>query len=397
MRLLQLDLDDWPFGGLLAVLNSNYFRPAWQEGVAASVVERTVRAQQIPHGCQRLLDEVRRIPAEDSAEDGSYRSSAQRSASSDASRTAAVSLLEGLVRSFAKMPEKATLAQWSKAWRELAQATGLLRAITIGAEIGVAFRSAKERGFRGAKGDNATVIDSPSLSEGEGESQAATPEAVPDQSANPDRAAWNGLMKALAEGDRLSKWLGQHPPELDRREAFDTLLDILHSERIGQAGDECGIRASALGGQRAVAADSLSFSGRALGEGLSAARPRRPSLQRRRVPAADRRGPAAGGADRTQPRGDAAVLRGDHAGDAAAVPELSGAGRVGPAAFAQSVLEGSGTGVRRADSAHRADRSQPDPAGRRAALAKPSSASRRWRRRWRATCRCWLGCWQGPP
>jgi hypothetical protein len=36
--------------------------------------------------------------------------------------------------------------------------------IRIDAETSVAFRSAKERNFRGAKGDNATVIDSPTLS-----------------------------------------------------------------------------------------------------------------------------------------------------------------------------------------------------------------------------------------
>ena len=35
--------------------------------------------------------------------------------------------------------------------------------LRTGAEIGVVFRSAKERGFRGAKGDNTTVIDAPVL------------------------------------------------------------------------------------------------------------------------------------------------------------------------------------------------------------------------------------------
>jgi hypothetical protein len=40
------------------------------------------------------------------------------------------------------------------------QARGFLR---IGESISVAFRSAKVRGFRGAKGDDATVIDSPTL------------------------------------------------------------------------------------------------------------------------------------------------------------------------------------------------------------------------------------------
>ena len=43
-------------------------------------------------------------------------------------------------------------------------ASGLVQPIRTDAEISVAFRSAKERGFRGAKGDNPTDIDSPVLS-----------------------------------------------------------------------------------------------------------------------------------------------------------------------------------------------------------------------------------------
>jgi hypothetical protein len=36
--------------------------------------------------------------------------------------------------------------------------------VRSGAEASVVFRSAKERGFRGAKDDNATLIDSPIVS-----------------------------------------------------------------------------------------------------------------------------------------------------------------------------------------------------------------------------------------
>jgi len=48
--LLQLDLDDWPFGRLLATLGGTTFSPwpEWQDGRAAADVERTIRSLQIP-------------------------------------------------------------------------------------------------------------------------------------------------------------------------------------------------------------------------------------------------------------------------------------------------------------------------------------------------------------
>ena len=47
-------------------------------------------------------------------------------------------------------------------------------------------------------------------------------------------------MKALAEGDTLAAWLEQRPPELDRRAAFEALVDIVGSDRVGHSGDESG-------------------------------------------------------------------------------------------------------------------------------------------------------------
>ena len=47
-------------------------------------------------------------------------------------------------------------------------------------------------------------------------------------------------MKALAEGDTLAAWLKRRPPELDRRAAFEALLDIVASDRVGHSGDESG-------------------------------------------------------------------------------------------------------------------------------------------------------------
>ena len=47
-------------------------------------------------------------------------------------------------------------------------------------------------------------------------------------------------MEVLAASDTLAAWLQRRPPELDRRAAVETLLDILRSERVGHAGDESG-------------------------------------------------------------------------------------------------------------------------------------------------------------
>ncbi|MCX5655368.1 MAG: hypothetical protein NTY65_12035, partial [Planctomycetota bacterium] len=187
--LLQLDLDDWPFGELLAVIQSNYFQPDWpdwQDGRAAVAMERTLRRLQIPHGRQRLVEEI-------VGGDSNRRSPVRQSASGDASHR---TVLQRLARVLDELPEKATLAGWAKAWQRLAAQTGLRQAMDAW----------------------------------EGETLAPLS----------DRRAWGRLMEALAAGDKLSKWLGQRPPELHRRQAFDTLVDILRSEQIGQAGDESG-------------------------------------------------------------------------------------------------------------------------------------------------------------
>ncbi len=76
----------------------------------------------------------------------------------------------------------------------------------------------------------------------------------------------------------------------------------------------------------------------------------------------------------------------------AAVSELSGAGRVGAAAAAQPVLAARWSRRSAAGATSRASSgpiSRPISVGRRAAQARPSSASRRSPRRWRGTWRCW--------
>jgi ATP-dependent helicase/nuclease subunit B len=179
--LLQLDLDDWPFRRLLAVLGNNYFQPDWPEwqgGTAVAVVERTIRNLQIPHGRKILLEQI----------------------TAHAQENPTPPVLNRLAASFDALPSKATLPQWAKAWEKLALEIGLLRV--------------QGSGFR--------VQDSTS------------------SFISQDLIAWNHLLSALSIGDTLDGWLNRRSPELDRSEAFQALIDILGSQRMPVEDDESG-------------------------------------------------------------------------------------------------------------------------------------------------------------
>ena len=198
VALLRLDLDDWPFAGLLAVLGSNYFQPEWQEGKAGRVAEQTVRRLQIPRGRERLLEQLRSItsasikPRPVVAPPGHD----QRSRLCDGVRPT-LALLLRLAAAFDELPQRAGPAGWAKAWGQLARESGLLRAI-------------------------GTCVDE------------GSPCLVADQ------LAWQRLQKVLVAAETFAKWLQQQPVQWNRREALDALADILASERLGQGEDESG-------------------------------------------------------------------------------------------------------------------------------------------------------------
>jgi ATP-dependent helicase/DNAse subunit B len=166
--ILQLDLDDWPFRGLLGVLGNNYFQPdwcEWQAGKSAAIVEKTIRNLQIPHGRKQLLDQLTAVSEDNPA----------------------LSILNRLAGAFDELPVKAALPQWAKAWEKLAREIGLLR-----------------------------------------------------DTDSDDKNAWNRLMTALSAGEQIARWLHRRAEELDRKEAFQVLLDILASERMLVVDDESG-------------------------------------------------------------------------------------------------------------------------------------------------------------
>jgi ATP-dependent helicase/nuclease subunit B len=213
--LLQLDLDDWPFERLLAVLGNNYFCPNWPEWRRASLagVERTIRELQIPRGCKSLIEQL--TAAIDDPDQGS--------AKGDFSHKSTLAVIERLAGVFDALPQRATLPDWGKAWRRLAEQTGLLRAMNE--------RRVEGGGEKAEAGQEKT------------ESRSESPPSafpLPPSLFLSDRRAWDRLMKALDEGDTLARWIEQRPPELERRAAFEALIDIMASDRVGHSGDESG-------------------------------------------------------------------------------------------------------------------------------------------------------------
>ena len=113
VRLLKLDMDDWPFNSLLAVIGGNYFQPVWPEwqtGRTSIDLERAIRQQQIPQGRKALLKELSSLPLP--------------------------SPLSLLAAAFDELPAKATLPGWAKAWEKLARQTGMLRDLDWKGESG---------------------------------------------------------------------------------------------------------------------------------------------------------------------------------------------------------------------------------------------------------------------
>ena len=178
--LLRLDLEDWPFDRLLAVLGSNYFHPDWPEWQADRLadIERAIRELQIPRGRDRLIEQ---LSATTNEIDG---------------RSLLAAVAGRLAAALDSLPRRATLTEWAAAWKSLAATTGLSRMM-----------------------DESTVEASHSAS---------------------DRDAWERLTTVLNGSGMLAGWLDRRSAELDRRAAFEALMDIICSDRLSGAGGQHG-------------------------------------------------------------------------------------------------------------------------------------------------------------
>ena len=256
VALLRLDRDDWPFGQLLQVLGSNYFQPEWPEwqaGQAAVAAEQTIRRLQIPRGREVLLKELESITSASTKPrpavaptEGNGRPR-RDGPEGQADRT--LRLLRRLAAAFDELPQRAGPAEWAKAWTRLARQTGLLRAIGLcEGKAAAEQEEQQERKAHPAERDHG----------GESPQRSAGTAAA----ALPDPLAWERLQTALCAGDDLARWLGQQPPQWSRCEAFEALLDVLSSERVGQAEDESGrVRVLSAASARALRIPYLFLAG----------------------------------------------------------------------------------------------------------------------------------------
>lgn len=199
---MRVVLDDWPIRQLLALIGSSYFRP---EGIcwtasAKGLVQRALRALRETRGRDAMAGELARRSQREGNR-GRHWHQAQR-------------LVEQLGRVLDELPESATPGQWVEAWIRLAQRLGL-RAALGGAGI------EPDEGSGGL----GPGCDSPSLAR---------------EAAEFDRAAWDQFCGAIVSGDRLSRWMNQSPPMLDRQEATAALVDTLRSVRVRAEAEHSG-------------------------------------------------------------------------------------------------------------------------------------------------------------
>ena len=181
--------------------------PSGTSGRAAADVERTIRKLQIPRGRRRLIEQL----AGKGKGGLAVRSRVARPPSGSACHPGRGPRLAQVLDA---LPERATLPDWGNAWQRLAQETGLQRAMDTGRGKG------EGEGGRGGSGE--------------------FPFPRPGFPLSIRSSCLGSVEGGVAAGDTLAGWLARRPPELDRRAAFEALLDILRSERVGHAGDESG-------------------------------------------------------------------------------------------------------------------------------------------------------------
>ncbi|MGD9723079.1 MAG: PD-(D/E)XK nuclease family protein [Pirellulales bacterium] len=193
---LELDVNDWPYRALCALVLHNLLRPAWpewQQGRAAAAAEYVVRRLQVPVGREALLTQLDRLGkrAERAAADGE--------AAIDELESQALlarPLLLRIVKSLDSLPTRATPSQWAAAAADLAREAGWL------------------------------------------------PSQQPDEHSPPaareDWHCWQALVDALDDLERLTALVGGRPAQLSRREFLDQLRDILRTVAHPVAGDDAG-------------------------------------------------------------------------------------------------------------------------------------------------------------
>lgn len=204
--LVRLRAEDWPFTQLLAALSSNYLQPNWPEwcdGAAVVAADGLVRKLQVPRGREALIAQVERIAANASVtgetvvDDEAAPSDSETSTSLRHQGAAtAAPLLRRLAAALDRLPERASLREWSAALEVLADDIGLLRVFQT---------------------DNPSQLD------------------------QFDGTGCERLKQILHEADLPPDWLGEaHLPTWTLSDFAALLRDILRHEEVPQSLDESG-------------------------------------------------------------------------------------------------------------------------------------------------------------
>lgn len=225
LNLLRLHAADWPIGTLLAVLGSNYFRPAWPcwRGDASwAAAHRTLLELQVPQGADAILQQCDRLAAQlqrqlerhNATSCGDDAPSPLEAEHSAVQQTR--DILRQLHAALRRLPPEATPRQWEQALRRLAEDVGLTRAFT-------------------------------------------PPQREHDLL---DQAAWDGLLAALPERETLLSELEPQVRPWNLAELIDALHDLLRSESLPEARDETGrIRVLSAASARTLQIRYLFFAG----------------------------------------------------------------------------------------------------------------------------------------
>ncbi len=131
VSVLQLEVDDWPFDQLCAVLHSNYFHPAWDEfaqGGAAFAATRALRSEKLD-GQRMVILEVLQREATRAADDASHAASGSARQQRRETAARAYALLDRLSRAVEPLRQPHDWETWGSVLCDLAQELGLLNGL----------------------------------------------------------------------------------------------------------------------------------------------------------------------------------------------------------------------------------------------------------------------------
>jgi ATP-dependent helicase/nuclease subunit B len=209
LDLLRLDLDDWTYRRLTAVVTNNLLSAFDRPARAAA--EWLVRELQIAQGRGKLLARAESLASElasVNAESSTTQPPTHRSQQSQAAATA-LPLLTTLAAALDALPQAATPTLWLTALQQLAGRLGLNL-------------------------------------------------AAPSQTA----ATWQEISRHFAAREQLSAWLDEGPPELSRQEILDLLVELAQRESLPRRFDDSGrVRVLSAATARTLSADHVYLAG----------------------------------------------------------------------------------------------------------------------------------------